>query len=1187
MSRNESPKKIDEAIRARAEEALRAGDFDLSQDLFDKGHIDLAEVTEHLRIYQAELEVQNAELREAQLVAEHSMGRYSAFFSGIPVSALVVDRTGLILESNQQAAHLFGLHHTHLRHHFLRRLVHHDNERDLNQALIQAGEQGKAFCENLTFVRTEGDTFHGELHVARLPSREGEGHEFVCAVVDLTERLRHEAELQHTHQQLRDSEARYRILADYSPVWDYWFGPEGQYRYISPACLTISGHPPGAFMDDPDLFARLIEPEDRPRWEQHEAAVREQDDPMPHHSMEFCLRHADGEIRWIEHECQPVIAKDGSYQGRRGVNRDITDRKRAELEVAQVSLLYATLSAVNQAIVRIEDEQLLLDNLARIAVEYGGFTACAISLRQGETQPKTRACKGLTPEQIRTMPLHEAWELVNQQPYVYANREDPEAPPHWQQWARANWIQTFGHYPLIRNHRLVGVASFFSDTQSGFTPQIDRLVQDITEDFSYALQHLELEKKRRATEAALSESEARYRSLFENTHSIMLLVDPEDGCIVDANPGACQFYGWTREQMRARRIGDINILSNEETHAEIARVRRGGHKHFRFVHRLAHGELRQVEVYSGRIQVEGRELVHSVVHDITERNRAEERLRLADRVFQAADEGIMVTDMDGRIVAVNPAFTRISGYTEKEALGQTPALLHSGRQDIGFYQRLWHNLLELGHWRGEIWNRRKNGEIYPEWLTISAVRNDDGEVIHYVGVFSDIGQIKEAQQQLEFMAHYDPLTGLANRALLRDRLKHALRRAQRNNVTLTLLFVDLDRFKTINDTLGHNLGDLLLQTVAQRMKDNVRASDTLSRLGGDEFVLLLEEEANAREISSLCRKLLSVLETPMLLEGHELVVTASIGVATYPDDGLDADSLLKNADLAMYEAKTQGRNAYEFFAPSLSEGVMDRLKMESALRGAAARNELRVHYQPQVRLRDGSLLGVEALVRWEHPTLGLVSPGHFIPLAEEMGVIGEISAWVLREACRQMRAWQDEGREVGCMAVNLSVQQLERDMLVGMVRDCLEEFDLPAGRLELEVTESLIMRAPEKAQLVLQKLKVMGVKISVDDFGTGYSSLSYLKRLPLDRLKIDRSFIQDIGLDANGEAIIRAIIGLGRSLGLETLAEGVEQQDQVRFLLKEGCDLAQGFLFSRPVPPDQLVFHWDCPPITSDAPSSR
>ncbi|MCG5497170.1 EAL domain-containing protein [Ectothiorhodospira variabilis] len=1187
MSRNKPTKKIDAAIRARAEQALRAGDFDLSQDLFDKGHIDLAEVTEHLRIYQAELEVQNAELREAQLLAERSMGRYSAFFSGIPVAALVVDRTGLILESNHQAAHLFGLRHSHLRHHFLRRLVHHDNEGDLSRILIQAGEQGKAFCEGFTFVRTEGDTFRGELHVARLPGRQGGENEFVCAVVDLTEHLRHEAELRHAHQELSESEARYRVLADYSPVWDYWYGPEERYRYVSPGCLAVSGHPPEAFMEDPGLFARLLEPEDRQRWQQHEQDIQECRDQLPHELMEFRLRHLDGEIRWIEHECQPVIAEDGSYQGRRGINRDITDRKRAELEVAQVSLLYATLSAVNQAIVRIEDEQPLLDNLARIAVEHGGFTACVISLRNGENPPQPRACKGLKPEQIETMPLDEAWELINRQPYVYANREDPDTPPQWRQWAQANRIQTFGHYPLIRDHRLVGVASFFSDTQAGFTPQIDRLVQDITEDFSYALQHLELEKKRRATEAALSESEARYRSLFENTHSIMLLVDPEDGQIVDANPGACQFYGWTREEMRNHRISDINALSDKETQAEMARVQRGGHRHFRFVHRLATGERRQVEVYSGRIQVEGRELLHSVVHDITERNRAEERLRLADRVFQAADEGIMVTDMQGRIVAVNPAFTRISGYTEEDALGQTPALLHSGRQDASFYQRLWRNLLQLGHWRGEIWNRRKNGEIYPEWLTISAVRNDDGEIIHYVGVFSDIGQIKEAQQQLEFMAHYDPLTGLANRALLRDRLKHALRRAERKKSTLTLLFLDLDRFKTINDTLGHNLGDLLLQTVAQRMKNTVRASDTLSRLGGDEFVLLLEDEINVQEINTLCEKLLNVLEAPMLLEGHELVITASIGVATYPDDGVDADALLKNADLAMYEAKTQGRNAYEFFAPSLSEGVMDRLKMESALRGAAARNELRVHYQPQVRLKDGSLLGVEALARWEHPTLGLVSPGHFIPLAEEMGVIGEISAWVLREACRQMRVWRDEGRDVSCVAVNLSVQQLERDMLVSTVRDCLAEYNLPAECLELEVTESLIMRAPEKAQSVLQKLKMMGVKLSVDDFGTGYSSLSYLKRLPLDRLKIDRSFIQDIGLDTNGEAITRAIIGLGRSLGLETLAEGVEQKEQVQFLLKEGCDLAQGFLFSRPVPPNQLVFHWDCPTITSDQPSSQ
>ncbi|MFP4079818.1 MAG: EAL domain-containing protein [Ectothiorhodospira sp.] len=1041
-----------DTIRERAHQALRRGEFDLAQQLLEHGDIDLEQITEQLRIYQAELEIQNAELRESQQTAEQVLGRYQGLFSGIPVAALVVDHTGLILECNDHAAQLFGLDTRHLRHHFLGRLLHRGDEATLHRTLGQAEETGKGLAPQVTFLRATGGSFNGELHVAPLPPGAEERHQFVCAVVDLTERIRQEQATERAHEQLRQSEQRYRILADYSPVWDYWFGPDGQYRYVSPACLAVCGHPPRDFEADPDLFSRLLPPEDRIRWENHERKVLEEHADAPHERMELRILRPDGEIRWIEHECRAVMGADGTYLGRRGVNRDITDRKRAELEVAQVSLLYATLSAVNQAIIRIEDEQRLLDNLVRIAVQHGGFSGCIISLcpEEGE-DPVPRAMNGIPPQEVPSLPMKEAWTLINRQSYVYANRDDPGAPRAWSRWARRHGVQTFGHYPLIRGQRLVGMATFLSATREAFNPQVDRLVQDITEDFSYALQHLELEKKRRANE---------------------------------------------------------------------------------------------------------------------------ERLRLADQVFQAADEGIMVTDTGGHIVAVNPAFTHITGYSEDEVKGRQPSFLRSGRQDTAFYQNLWNTLQGSGHWRGEIWNRRKSGEVYPEWLTISAVPNESGEIEHYVGVFSDIGQVKEAQQQLEFMAHYDPLTGLANRVLFRDRLRHALLRAKRHRNTLVLLFIDLDRFKTINDTLGHTLGDQLLKTVARRMEHATRASDTLSRLGGDEFVLLLDGELSRDDIQILSRKLLRILEEPMHLDGHEVVVSASIGIATYPEDGEDADTLLKHADLAMYEAKTHGRNGYEFFAPNLTEGVLDRLKMESALRGAPGRDELRVHYQPQVDLRDGRLLGVEALVRWQHPALGLVPPGRFIGLAEEMGVIGEIGAWVLREACRQMRAWWDAGFHVPLVAVNLSVQQLEREQLVERVQDALSDFHLPAACLELEVTESLIMKAPEKTLSVLLTLKGMGVMLAVDDFGTGYSSLSYLKRLPLDRLKIDRSFIQDVDRDPNGEAIIRAIISLGRTLGLETVAEGIEQPGQSAFLQREGCHMGQGYLFGRPHPPEVIEEHW-------------
>ncbi|MBK1672293.1 hypothetical protein CKO35_03055 [Ectothiorhodospira shaposhnikovii] len=1171
---DQSPEQL-RLIREQAQEALRRGEFDLAEHLLEQGEINLAEVTQKLRIYQAELEIQNTELREAQLGTQRALDRYTAFFAGIPIAALVVDRHGLILDSNDQAHQLLGCKTSHQRRHFIRRLIPREEETRLHQALLRAEEKGHHRLETIRFNRSQGDIFEAELHVARLPGRDGNNHEYVCAVVDLTEHIRHEREITQAHDELHRSETRYRILADYSPVWDYWISEDGDYQYVSPGCLQISGHEPDAFMNDPGLMERILIPSDVGFWAAHQEEIRSSQGPLPHRCLEFRIQHANGETRWIEHECQPVIDENGHYQGRRGVNRDITERKRAELQVAQISMLYATLSAVNQAIVRIEDEQLLLDNLARIAVDYGRFNACVISLcPEPGMPPVPKSFNGLTPQQCRHMPLMEAWQAINRQPYVYAHRDDPDAPPQWKAWARRNGIHTFGHYPLMRESHLVGIASFMSDKAESYTPQIDRLVQDITEDFSYALQHLALEQKRQATEAALQESESRYRSLFENRHSVMLLINPDDGRIVDANPGACLFYGRTRETLKKMYLEEITSGGFQHTRQHLDHIIREGQELFRAVHQLANGDIRQVEIYTGMIQVKGQDLLHAVVHDITDRIRNEERLRLADRVFQAAAEGIMVTDVHQCIVAVNPAFTEITGYSRDDAIGKTPSLLKSGQQDESFYKNLMSQLQSSGYWRGEIWNRRKDGSIYPEWLTISAVRDDQGLITHYVGVFSDISQIKEAQRQLEFMAHFDPLTGLANRALFKDRLTHSLRRIQRHGSSLALLFIDLDRFKTINDTLGHSLGDRLLQTVAKRMTDNVRASDTLARLGGDEFVLLLENDASMENIQSLCQKILGVLKNPIRLDEHEVVVTASIGIALYPDDGRDADTLLKHADLAMYHAKSEGRNDYHFFAPNLSEGVLERLKLEAALRRASSNDELILHYQPQIDLDSRNLVGVEALVRWHHPDLGLTSPSDFIPLAEDIGIIGEIGNWVLREACRQMNRWYREGISIPQVSVNLSVQQLERGNLVAQVRQALIDFTLPAECLELEVTESLIMHAPERTLTVLKELKSMGVKLAVDDFGIGYSCLSYLKRLPLDRIKIDQSFVRDVGHDSNDETIVRAIIGLGKSLGLETVAEGIEEDRQLRFLLQEGCMAGQGYLFSMPLPAESISARW-------------
>ncbi|PJD00466.1 sensor domain-containing diguanylate cyclase [Janthinobacterium sp. BJB1] len=562
-----------------------------------------------------------------------------------------------------------------------------------------------------------------------------------------------------------------------------------------------------------------------------------------------------------------------------------------------------------------------------------------------------------------------------------------------------------------------------------------------------------------------------------------------------------------------------------------------------------------------------------VYADITARKEAEEKLRLSATVLEHIADGVMVVDANGIIVTVNPAFTQITGYSEAEALGRHSSLNRSARHDAAFYQALWDELIASGFWRGEVWHQRKNGEIYLEWLTISAVRDTRAVTTHYVGVFSDITLIKESQEKLDHMAHHDPLTALPNRLLFHDRLQHALLRAARDQEQLAVLFIDLDRFKNVNDTLGHHVGDELLQKVAGQLAARLREGDTLARLGGDEFIVLLEGIDGEYGATQVAEKLMTMFDQPFTVAGHELFVTCSVGISLYPDDALDLNMLIRNADVAMYQAKARGRNGYRFYAPSMTGEGVERLRLETFLRRSLEKNEMFLNYQPQVEIDTGRLVGVEALVRWNHPELGLVPPARFIPLAEDSGFINQLGKWVLDEACRQMMRWQAQGLRVPKMAVNLSVKQFERGSIAGMVADILKETGLEPQRLQLEVTESVIMNTGDALGFI-NDLHAIGVGLAIDDFGTGYSSLAYLKQLPVQTLKIDRSFIKDISTDVNDEAIAIAIIQLGKSMQLSVIAEGVETEEQAAFLLRHGCKLAQGYFYSRPVLAQDMLERW-------------
>ena len=551
-------------------------------------------------------------------------------------------------------------------------------------------------------------------------------------------------------------------------------------------------------------------------------------------------------------------------------------------------------------------------------------------------------------------------------------------------------------------------------------------------------------------------------------------------------------------------------------------------------------------------------------------HQSREQLRLYANVFTNASEGMTITDADARIVAVNPAFSQITGYAEEDILGKTPAVLRSGRHDKAFYRHMWDELQHRGQWRGEIWNKRANGDIYPEWISITRVRDDQDRTTHYVGLFSDITERKDAEARIRHLAHHDPLTGLPNRTLLQDRLDQAMRLSRYSGLPTAVMFIDLDRFKAINDTLGHEAGDSLLVEIASRCEALLRDNETIARQGGDEFVVVLPEVTHPQHVVRIARELLAAIVQPHKLGAHELSISASIGIAMYPEDGATGSELLRNADVAMYRAKTEGRNGMQFYSADMNAASLGDLLLENRLRGAIERDELTLAYQPRVAARTGRLVGFEALLRWHDPTLGPQLPARFIPIAEASGLIVPIGAWALRAAASQLRTWLDEGLDPPPVAVNLSAGQFRHD-IPELVRDVLAEFALPSRLLELELTESMLMRDVPHAVEVLNRLRAMGVRISIDDFGTGYSSLAYLRLFDVQQLKIDRSFVQDIRPDGPEARIIQAVIALGHSLGQEVVAEGVETDYQRDYLTQRGCDQMQGFLFGEPAAAEIVV----------------
>ncbi len=663
-----------------------------------------------------------------------------------------------------------------------------------------------------------------------------------------------------------------------------------------------------------------------------------------------------------------------------------------------------------------------------------------------------------------------------------------------------------------------------------------------------------------------------FARIFRDSREAIMVTDCFSK-IVSVNPAFTAITGYSEDEAVGRTPSLLKSnVQDADFYVEMwASIHKDGNWQGEIWNRRKNGEVYPEWLSISSVKDDRGTLINYVglFSDMTTRKDTLSKLRLHAQVFSNASEGIMITDKQLRILSVNQAFASVTGYSEAEAVGHTPRLLHSGIQNPYFYIRMWERIHAAGHWEGEIWNRRKNGEVYPEWLSITTLKDDHGRITNYIGMFTDITERKQSEEHLKYLAHFDKLTGLPNRTLLHELLREANGEPGSAEREMAVFFIDLDRFKKVNDSLGHNVGDKLLQQVARRLKSAAFEQDIFSRLGGDEFILIQRNPRSSDDALAYARRLLFAMKHPFIVDDNELYMTASIGICLSPEHGEDFETLVKHADLAMYEAKMR-KTGCQLFNSGIRDTFQRKLALENELRWAIDKNQLSLHYQPQVNAITGRLEGMEALIRWKHPLLGQVPPGEFIPIAEETGSIADIGKWVFAEACKQLCRWRSEGREVPSVAVNLSARQFRAPDLVSSILDIVNLMPCSPEQLVIEITESSSMNDIEAVLPVLREFKSIGFQIAIDDFGKGYSALGYMKQFPIDILKIDKSFVRELTSDAKSAVITKTIIDMAHGLNLRVIAEGVETFDQLEALRAMNCDIVQGFMIDPPMPSDRL-----------------
>jgi len=726
-------------------------------------------------------------------------------------------------------------------------------------------------------------------------------------------------------------------------------------------------------------------------------------------------------------------------------------------------------------------------------------------------------------------------------------------------------FQSCGHCPVQRGQSKVKLDEIAGiSTQNQPIPLLRSAVMFGDDDEKVILEvFIDLTERKQAENLV-----ARLGRILDDSFNEIYVFCANSLRFIQVNKGAQQNLGYTLEELKALTPLDLKPeFTRQAFEALIAPLRRSERRTVTFetVHRRKDGSQYPVEVCLQLSRDETPPVFFAIIADITERRRAEAQMHQLSSAVEQTDDVVMITDLQGIIQYVNTAYERTTGYSRQEVLGLNASVVKSGEHNRSFYEHLWRTILAGRVFHGVLVNRKKSGSLYYEEKTITPLKDADGNLVCFVSTGKDITDRRLAEERLHQLAHYDPLTDLPNRVLLQNRLKHAMMEANRLERLVAVMFLDLDRFKIINDTLGHDAGDALLRKVAERFAACLRPGDTVSRLGGDEFTIVLANVAHVDDVTRVAQKILDQLQSPFRIGGRDLFVSSSIGITLYPLDEKDSSNLLRDSDIAMYRAKELGGNTFQFYTPELNVRAARRLDLETGLRQALERQELVLHYQPLVDMKTGRIQGMEALLRWQHPEYGLILPLEFVPIAEDTGLIIPIGEWVLKTACTQIKAWHDTGFPALQVAVNLSSKQLRDKNLIAAVQRALAESGIEARYLDLELTESVLMQDMDLASRILTELKKMGVSFSLDDFGTGYSSLSYLKRFPIDCLKIDRSFVRDIITDPVGAGLVKAIIAMANVLHIQVIAEGVETYEQLDFLRRNGCDITQGYFCSPPV----------------------